>query len=604
MGKISKVILSRVNSEIRNTLQLCQWQSSDHTLEWFNTFIKQNTAGYKFIQMDIDNFYPSIGDELLRKALEWAKQHTYLSDIAVKIILHARRTILFDGKNVWCKKENTKFDISQGAFDACESSDLIGLYMLNQIVNVHNIIPREHFGLYRDDVLGIVKGGGPQIERTKKRIIQLFKQEGLKVTPEANTRVVKFLDFILNLDEGLHMPYHKQNANIVYVNRKSNHPPQVLENIPKGVEQRLSRLSSNDRCFNNEKHIFQKALNDAGYCHQLEKQSNHKIINISDPVSDAYVDLSSQENVNIQNVEFNSQHTRKKRQRKRNILWFNPPYNVYIENNVGRLFFNLIQKHFKKGTFLGKLFNKNTLKLSYSCCPKIKARISAHNRKLLTDICEIQEDKCNCQVKNNCPMQGEGPCNVGSVVYVAEVTSPFLDKPKNYVGSSNHFKKRLYRHRQSFRNINLKTDCQLSEFVWTCLNKGYMPNVKFKVIKKVQEYSPEMKKCLLCLCEKLEILKRIQDPNNINSRSELMAKCRHRNKFLLSNVDTNRYIVPEPDLINDNQQILNSSSQPEFVTQDMNIDIETLQSSQDHPITNEYQETKYTRKLRNGKILK
>ena len=69
-------------------------------------------------------------------------------------------------------------------------------------------------------------------------------------------------------------------------------------------------------------------------------------------------------------------------------------------------------------------------------------------------------------------------------------------------------------------------------------------------------------------------------------------------------MDTNKYIVPEPDLINDNQQILNSSSQPQFVTQDMNIDIETLQSSQDHPITNEYQETKYTRKLRNGKILK
>ena len=29
MGRISKVILSRVNSEIRSSLDLCQWQSSD-----------------------------------------------------------------------------------------------------------------------------------------------------------------------------------------------------------------------------------------------------------------------------------------------------------------------------------------------------------------------------------------------------------------------------------------------------------------------------------------------------------------------------------------------------------------------------------------------
>ena len=187
-----------------------------------------------------------------------------MSETAIQIILHSRRTILYDGENTWCKKENTKFDISQGAFDACEASDLIGLYMLNLVVNVHCLLPREHFGLYRDDVLGYVKGGGPNIERIKKKIVQLFKQEGLKVTPEANTRVVKFLDFILNLDEGLHMPYHKQNANIVYVNTKSNHPPQVLTNIPKGVEQRLSRLSSNEQCFNNKKHIFQKALNEAG----------------------------------------------------------------------------------------------------------------------------------------------------------------------------------------------------------------------------------------------------------------------------------------------------------------------------------------------------
>ena len=144
-------------------------------------------------------------------------------------------------------------------------------------------------------------------------------------------------------------------------------------------------------------------------------------------------------------------------------------------------------------------------------------------------------------------MEGEGPCNVGSVVYFAEVTSPNINQPKNYVGSTNNFNIRLYRHRQAFRDINLKTDCQLSEFVWSCKYDGFMPKVKFKVLRKVQQYSPEAKKCCLCVLEKLEILKRVNDPNNLNNRSEIMAKCRHRRKFLLSNIDTRGHVMREMD---------------------------------------------------------
>ena len=90
------------------------------------------------------------------------------------------------------------------------------------------------------------------------------------------------------------------------------------------------------------------------------------------------------------------------------------------------------------------------MKLSYSCCPKIRARIAANNRRLLTKSTEPSEDFCNCQIKANCPMEGEGPCTVGSVVYFAEVTSPNISQPKNYVDSTNNFKIRLYRHRQAF----------------------------------------------------------------------------------------------------------------------------------------------------------
>ena len=164
------------------------------------------------------------------------------------------------------------------------------------------------------------------------------------------------------------------------------------------------------------------------------------------------------------------------------------------------------------------------MKLSYSCFPKIKSKIASHNRKLLNKNLMVKEARCNCQKKNECPMQGEGPCDVGSVVYLALVTSQQLPHPKNYIGSSNNFKKRIYRHRQSFRDISLKTDCALAEFIWSCQEKGFMPNVKFEVIHKVTEYSPETKKCYLCVCEKLAILSKLKDPNNLNSTFRINEK--------------------------------------------------------------------------------
>ena len=105
-----------------------------------------------------------------------------------------------------------------------------------------------------------------------------------------------------------------------------------------------------------------------------------------------------------------------------------------------------MQKHFKKRTLLGKLFNRNTLKLSYSCCPKIKSKLSSPNRKLLLSQREVNVDRFNCQVKAECPMRGEGPCNVGSVIYLAEVSHQNMSDIKNDVGGTNDFKVRSYRH--------------------------------------------------------------------------------------------------------------------------------------------------------------
>ena len=247
----------------------------------------------------------------------------------------------------------------------------------------------------------------------------------------------------------VHEPYQKQNANIVYVSQKSNHPPIILKNIPQGIEKRLVKLSSNADCFNEERNVYQSALDAAGYDYQLNMTENNSMS--SSQVRNTQVLFHADTPEAIQSQE--TIIPRAKRYCQRKIIYFNPPFNCYVKNNVGKYFLSLLEKHFKKGTFLGKLFNRNNVKISYSCCPKMQAHISSHNKKLLQkEGGQQSEDRCNCRDKNACPMQGSGPCNVGSVVYRATLTAEGSEEMKYYIGSSNNFKLRYGRHKQAFNN--------------------------------------------------------------------------------------------------------------------------------------------------------
>ena len=163
-----------------------------------------------------------------------------------------------------------------------------------------------------------------------------------------------FLDVLFDLDAMLYKPYHKPNSKIRYVSRGSNHPKIVLDNIPIGINQRLSSISSNKESFNLEVIAFQRALSHAGHDHQLSYNNNGKKRRIGHVIRSRIND--------------NIQHDHRKRQ---NVIWFNPPFNIYSASNVGRIFRELIDKHFSSGNDLSKLFNKNKLKISYKCLPNI-----------------------------------------------------------------------------------------------------------------------------------------------------------------------------------------------------------------------------------------
>ena len=80
---------------------------------------------------DIDSFYPSITESLLSKTISFAKNYTTINDKDIDIIMHRRKSLLFDNETTWSKKNpSSLFDVS---FDGAEVCELIGLFLLNNL---------------------------------------------------------------------------------------------------------------------------------------------------------------------------------------------------------------------------------------------------------------------------------------------------------------------------------------------------------------------------------------------------------------------------------------------------------------------------------------
>ena len=155
-----------------------------------------------------------------------------------------------------------------------------------------------------------------------------------------------------------------------------------------------------------------------------------------------------------------------KTRRKRNIIWYTPPYNKRVINNIGKTFLHLIDKEFTKDHPLHKLFNRNNVKISYSCMSNIKQTINMHNKNLLKPKPDIENPRlCNCRVKADCPLDEK--CLTKSIIYQASVTTNNNEPTQHYIGlTDTTFKIRYNNHTSSFRNISKKHATELSKHKW------------------------------------------------------------------------------------------------------------------------------------------
>ena len=321
----------------------------------------------------------------LINSLIFAKEIIPIADSDLKIMMHSREALLFHENEPWVKREGDEnFDVLIGCLDGAKVCDLTGLYILSKIKSVFE--NQNDVGLYRDDGLGILRNlSGPQIERVRKEIIKIFKECGLSITTKTNLKVVQFLDIELDLINNTYRPYKKPNDNPMYINVKSNHPLSIIKQIPPSFNRRLSNLSSDEEVFLNNIQPYREALKKSGFQDELtyfEPKNSDKCKN-------------------------------EKRKRKQKIIWFNSLYSKNVKTNIGKIFLKLLHKHFPPSHSFHKIFNKKSVKISYSCMRSMSSIISAHNCSILNP--PKTSCGCNCRNRSMCTLQNK--CLTSNIVY-------------------------------------------------------------------------------------------------------------------------------------------------------------------------------------------
>ena len=81
------------------------------------------------------------------------------------------------------------------------------------------------------------------------------------------------------------------------------------------------------------------------------------------------------------------------------------PYSFNVITNIGNIFLSLLKKHFPRKNKVYKIFNRNNVKISYSCMSNILSIIAGHN-KLLVDP-KITKYVCTCWVENTYPLHNQ-----------------------------------------------------------------------------------------------------------------------------------------------------------------------------------------------------
>ena len=146
------------------------------------------------MQHDIEEFYPSISEDLSKKGIDHARTIVDISSEEEEIIMHCQKSLLFNNTDIGIKKEGNKdFDVTIGSFNSTEVCELVGLYILDILCYKYG---KNLNSIYRDDGLACFENvSGRQADHIRKDFINIFRKGfQLSIACETNIKIVNFLD--------------------------------------------------------------------------------------------------------------------------------------------------------------------------------------------------------------------------------------------------------------------------------------------------------------------------------------------------------------------------------------------------------------------------
>ena len=129
------------------------------------------------------------------------------------------------------------------------------------------------------------------------------------------------------------------------IDAQSNHPLSIIRQTSLSINLQINNILCNDDRFYQASIICNKAFKDSGFNKQLVYKPREA-------------------------------HQNQWKNRACNIIWFNLPYSANIQTNVGRTVLELVDKSFLTSNTLYEIYNRNTIKLTYSCMNNVASIIS------------------------------------------------------------------------------------------------------------------------------------------------------------------------------------------------------------------------------------
>ena len=142
-----------------------------------------------------------------------------------------------------------------------------------------------------------------------------------------------------------------------YIHTESNHPLpppsplNIIKHIPASIETCLSNLSSTEPILKESTIHYKNNLRQSGYNKKLSYKPT------------------------------DTKHQKHSKQ-KRKIIWLNPPFSKNVSTKIGKSLLSLLDLHFPRKYIYSSIFNRNKIKVSYSCIQNIKSVINNYNMKV------------------------------------------------------------------------------------------------------------------------------------------------------------------------------------------------------------------------------